>query len=74
VTLLIAALGTDRARAYATACPLPVEADMRHLDRAPLLTHLRHKRLSLSAAQTAPFRWSQFSVLIDSVYEPEGGQ
>jgi hypothetical protein len=39
VTLLIAALGTDRARAYATACPLPVEADMRHLDRAPLLTH-----------------------------------
>jgi hypothetical protein len=41
VTLLIAALGTDRARAYATACPLPVEADMRHLDRAPLLTHQR---------------------------------
>jgi len=38
VTLLIAALGTDRARAFATACPLPVEADMRHLDRAPLLS------------------------------------
>jgi hypothetical protein len=46
-------------------CPQLAKADKRPLTGEPVLTHLRHAQLRISALQTAPSRVSCFDGLVE---------